>query len=429
MSRNIWGLLLGGCLWGLVACSTDPDSAERQQKTVRIFGSLTGEGGDVIKAAIAPFTQETGIQVNYEGSDAFATVLPIRVEAGQKPDIAIFSQPGLMANLAQQGELTPLTFLDSAALQAAYDPNWLDLATVDRQLYGIWMRADPKSLVWYSPKAFKAKGYTIPETWAEMEALSKQIIADGGVPWCLGMESGDATGWVGTDWVESILLRTSGPNVYDQWVTHQIPFTASPVKAAFAEFGKIARDPKQVVGGTTGVLSIPFGDSPARLFSTPPGCYLHRQASFITDFLPQEVVLGSDVSVFELPSIKPEWGKPVLMGGLVFSLLNDTPEARAMMDYLITAPPHQILASKNYITPHKGVPLSAYPNPLMQTQATIVTQAKTIRFDGSDLMPASVGTGTFWSGIVDYVNGTDLDRVLNQIDQSWPQPNANAIHQ
>ncbi len=429
MNRNRFRLFHWGCCLGLaltlVACGADTQQAnspESQNKTVRIFGSLTGEGGDIIKDAIAPFSSKTNIQVTYEGSDAFATVLPIKVEAGNKPDIAIFSQPGLMASLAQQEEMVPLDeFLDPAALKESYAQEWLELGTVDNKLYGIWMRADPKSLVWYNPKVFKAKSYTIPKTWTEMEALTDKIIADGGVPWCLGMESGDATGWVGTDWVESILLRTSGPKVYDQWVNHQIPFTASPVKNAFAEFGKIAKEPKQVVGGTTGVLSTPFGDSPARLFSDPPGCYLHRQASFITDFLPKSVALGTDVSVFELPSIEPKWGKPLLIGGLVFGLLNDTPEARELIEYLITAQPHQILAGQNYITPHTGVPLSAYANPLMQKQATILTQAKTIRFDGSDLMPAEVGTGTFWSGIVDYVNGSNLDTVLEKIDQSWPQ--------
>ena len=125
--------------------------------------------------------------------------------------------------------------------------------------------------------------------------------------------------------------------------------------------------------------------------------------------------------MFELPSIDSQWGKPLLIGGLLFGMLNDTPEARALMEYLTTAQPHQILAGKNYISPHKGVPLSAYANPLMQKQATILADAETIRFDGSDLMPAEVGTGTFWTGMVDYVGGQTLDSVLVKIDESWPE--------
>ncbi|MCM1982368.1 ABC transporter substrate-binding protein [Lyngbya confervoides] len=417
--RWAWLLSIGFMLGSCQGRSADLSSSS---SPVQIFGSLTGEGGDIVKQAIAPFSQTTGIEVIYEGSDAFATVLPIKVEAGNKPDIAIFPQPGLMANLAQEGDLVPLEFLDQGQLAQAYGNDWVKLGTVEGKLYGIWMRADPKSIVWYNPKAFQARGYQIPETWSDLQALTQKIQAAGAVPWCLGMESGDATGWVGTDWVESILLRTAGPQVYDQWVNRQIPFTAPAVKMAFERFGAIARDPRQVVGGTTGVVSIPFGDSPAPLFDNPPGCYLHRQASFIIDFLPNKVNLETDVNVFELPSINPQWGKPLLVGGLVFSLLNDRPEARAMMEYLISAQPHRILAGQNYITPHQGVPLSAYGNPLMRRQAQILRQAESIRFDGSDLMPAQVGTGTFWTGMVDYVGGEDLDTVLQTIDRSWPNP-------
>jgi len=47
-------------------------------------------------------------------------------------------------------------------------------------------------------------------------------------PWCVGLESGEATGWPGTDWVEDFMLRLNGADAYDQWVTHEIPFTLAP---------------------------------------------------------------------------------------------------------------------------------------------------------------------------------------------------------
>ncbi len=132
-----------------------------------------------------------------------------------------------------------------------------------------------------------------------MLALSDRIVADGKVPWCLGLESGDSTGWVGSDWIEDIMLRTAGAKVYDRWISHQIPFNDSRVKTAFEEFGKIARNDKYVVGGKVGVISTPFGDSPAPLFDRPPGCYLHRQANFIASFLPSRVKLGEDVGLYQ----------------------------------------------------------------------------------------------------------------------------------
>ncbi|MEM6350815.1 MAG: ABC transporter substrate-binding protein [Cyanobacteria bacterium P01_D01_bin.14] len=403
-------LLLGGC--------NRTSGQDFPTQRVVILGSLTGVGQEIVEEALAPLAASGEIEIVYEGTDAFATVLPIRVEGGDPPDIALFPQPGLMADLARAGEMVPLD-IDPTTLAQAYATDWIKLGTVESELYGVWMRADPKSLVWYSPRAFEQAGYSIPSTWDELMALTDQMVSAGQTPWCLGMESGDASGWVGTDWLEDILLRTAGPAVYDQWVAHEIPFNAPPVQQALEQFGDIVRNPDYVYGGTTGVISIPFGDSPTPLFNEPPGCYLHRQASFIADFLPETVVPGEDVSVFLLPGTTAE--PPLLTGGLVFGLLKDTPAGREVMDYLATAKPHTIWASRGYISPHQGVDLSAYPNDLVRQQAEILRQVSVIRFDGSDLMPATVGTGTFWTGMLDYVGGTTEADVLEAIEESWPE--------
>ncbi|MEM9818464.1 MAG: ABC transporter substrate-binding protein [Cyanobacteria bacterium P01_D01_bin.6] len=404
------------------ACDpTATNTAENQGgspagETVTILGTLTGNGEDKLMAAIAPFTEATGIQVEYEGTDAFTTLISVRVDSGDAPDIALFPQPGLMLDFAAQGNLVPQ---DRATLESAYAPYWLDLASVDGATYGVWMRADVKSLVWYNPQAFEAAGYRIPATWDELTALSQQIVADGNTPWCIGMESGNATGWVGTDWVEEILLRQAGPDVYDQWVSHELPFNHPAVEAALATFGDIVRDPAQVRGGPTGAISIPFGDSPAPLFSDPPGCYLHRQASFISDFLPSGLEAEATVDVFGLPPMTPDAGNPVLVGGIVYAQFNDTPAAAALMAHLASAQAHEIWAGEGYITPHAQVALEAYPDDLVRNQAAVLQQADVIRFDGSDLMPGAVGTGTFWTGMVDYVGGADAAAVLAEIETSW----------
>ena len=392
------------------------------KKTVTILGVIIGEQQEKLEKALAPFEEETGIDIVYEGTDAFATLLPIRVESGNPPDIAMFPQPGLMTDFAKEGKLLSLeSFMDKAKLEEAYSDDWLKLATVDDQIYGVWYRASVKSLVWYNPEAFKEAGYQIPETWDEMIALSNKIVAEGKVPWCLGMESGDATGWVGTDWVEDIMLRTAGGEVYDQWVTHEIAFNDAQVKNAVEKFGEIALNENYVVGGKVGVISTPFGDSPNPLFDKPAGCYLHRQANFIASFFPENVELGKDVDIFPLPPIKAELGQPVLVAGDVFAMFNDTPEARKLMEYLATKKPHEIWASLGgYISPHKQVGLEVYADEITKRQAEILLNADLVRFDGSDMMPGAVGTGTFWSGMVDYVGGTDVDTVLENIEASWP---------
>ena len=409
----------------LVGCGTGEQTGDGNSasKTVSVLGVVVGDQQEKMEQALAPFEEKTGIDVVYEGTDAFATLLPVRVESGDAPDVAMFPQPGLMADFAKSKQLVAIgSFLDPDTLAAAYPEDWLNLATVEGESYGVWYRASVKSLVWYDPKAFAANGYSVPKTWAELMALSDKIVADGGTPWCLGIESGDATGWVGTDWVEDIMLRTAGPKVYDQWVTHEIPFDAPPVKTAFETFGKVALNPKYVLGGTVGVISTPFGDSPQGLFSDPPRCYLHRQANFIASFFPEDVVLGEDVNVFPLPSIDAKWGTPVLVAGDVFGMFNDTPEARALMEYLTTPEAHEIWAGLGgFISPHKAVGPEAYPDPVAQKQAEILANAETVRFDASDMMPGTVGTGTFWTGVVDYVGGKKVDEVLTTVEKSWPQ--------
>ncbi|MEM9265343.1 MAG: ABC transporter substrate-binding protein [Cyanobacteria bacterium P01_F01_bin.13] len=403
----------------LTACDRDSQN-NRDNNTLVILGSLTGVGQEIVEEAFAPFTVETGIEVVYEGTDAFTTVLPIRVAGGDVPDLAIFPQPGLMTDLAREGALTPLgDVMDLATLTTAFGSDWVDLGTVDGNVYGIWMRSDPKSLVWYNPDAFEATGYDIPSSWDELMALTEKIAAAGKTPWCFGMESGEASGWVGTDWVEDILLRTAGPEIYDRWVTHEIPFNSPPVKEAMETFGKIVRNDRYVRGGVVGAISTPFGDAPAPLFDQPPGCYLHRQASFITDFLPDTVEPGRDTQVFLLPGDGPT--APLLTGGLVLAITNNTPAAQAAIQYLATATPHNSWAARGYISPHRDVDLATYPNDGIRQMASVLAQAETIRFDGSDLMPAAVGTGTFWTEMVNYVSGADIDTVLSTIDASWPE--------
>ncbi|MBD1916189.1 MULTISPECIES: ABC transporter substrate-binding protein [Cyanophyceae] len=403
--------------------SNAPQTTEvRSGDTITILGTLTGVGEDKLRAAMAPFTAATGIEIIYEGSDAFTTLVSVRVDSGNPPDMALFPQPGLMMDFAEAGQMVPLTdFIDRPTLSDAYDEYLLNLVSLENDVYGLWMRADVKSLVWYNPQAFEAKGYIVPETWAEMEALSDRMSADGSKPWCMGMESGQATGWVGTDWVEDILLRQAGPAVYDQWVSHEIPFADPQVKAAFEGFGAIALNPDAVLGGTTGILSTPFGEAPLPLFANPPGCYLHHQASFIVEFLPETIEPGVNLSVFPLPPMDPAQGDAVILGGIVFGVFNDTPAVRALMAYLATPEPHAIWAGLgSYISPHQQVSLDAYPDDLTRKQAEILRDADVLRFDGADLMPGAIGTGAFWSGIVDYVDGQDLDTVLSDIDAAWP---------
>ena len=391
---------------------------------VTVFGAWVDEDRDSFNAAMASFVEQTGIDVEYEGSADFETLIQVRVEGGNPPDVAVFPQPGLMANLSRDGYiLDHAAFMDTAQLAEDYIPSWIDLATVDGKLSGVWYRASTKSLIWYPVAPFESAGYAIPETWSELQALQDQMVADGRTPWCIGIESSGATGWVATDWVEEIVLRTAGADVYDQWVSHEIPFTDPRIKQAVETMGEIWLNPDYVLGGAVGILTTPVGDSPLSMFDGPdPSCWMHRQAGWVTAFFPESVDAATDSAFFYFPEIDPAQGKPVLGAGDVASAFNDRPEVKAVMQYLATAESARGWIERGgFISPHNGVPLDWYPNALDRQQAEIMQQATVFRFDASDQMPGAVGAGSFWTGMSDYVNGVDLDTVLADIDAAWPQ--------
>ncbi|MFA9405098.1 MAG: ABC transporter substrate-binding protein [Anaerolineales bacterium] len=392
-------------------------------ETVTVFSACGEEQCIVFQSTFEGFIAETGIDVVVEGSSDFETLATVRSEAGDPYDILNFPQPGLMADFTREGFLVDLnSFLSDDEVSAAFPDAYVDSGKVDGTLVGLWHGADVKSLVWYPKAAFEAAGYTVPETWDDLLALSDQIVADGSVPWCIGIESGGATGWAGTDWIEDIMLRTTSPENYDKWTTGELDFASPEVKAAFEKAGEIWFNEDYVLGGTTGILTTNFGDSPTPLFDDPPTCFMHRQASFIPNFFPEDAVLGEDVDYFYLPPIDETYGKPVLGSGNLVSMAKDTPAGQEVMKFMLTpASVESEVKAGNSLAVMKGVPDDWYPSTTAQGFAGILANAETFRFDGSDLMPGAVGTGSFWTGVVDYVSGEGLDTVLAAIDASWPE--------
>lgn len=393
-------------------------------KTVTIFGVAADEQARLFQAEFDAFTERTGIKVVYEGDKNFETLILVRVEGNNAPDIAQFAQPGLLADFVRKGNAIDLnTVLDKSMLEEQYTPAFLELATVDGKMAGLWHNNDVKSLVWYPKKAFDAKGYKVPTTWDEMIALSDQIVADGSNPWCIGIGSEGATGWVGTDWVEDVMLRTTTPENYDKWTRGELKFNSPEVKAAFDRVGQIWFKDNYVYGGTSTILTTAFGDSVKPLFEDPPKCWMHRQASFITNFFPQTAKVGEDIAYFYLPPIDEAMGKPVLGSGSISAMFNNRPEVVEVMKFLATGESMKVEAEAGVaVAPHKDADPTWYPNDATRGFADILQNATTFRFDGSDLMPSAVGAGSFWTGIVDWVGaeGTNTDEVLQNIDASWP---------
>ncbi|WP_422372701.1 ABC transporter substrate-binding protein [Hoeflea sp.] len=397
-------------------------------QSVTIAGPWLAGEAESFENLIAYFEEATGADVSYVGSDSLEQQIVIDAEAGSAPNIAVFPQPGLAKTMAARGFLSPLGS-DAASWVAenyAAGESWVDLGTYpdesgEEQFYGFFFNVNVKSLVWYVPENFEDAGYEVPETMEELKALTEQIAADGETPWCIGLGSGGATGWPATDWVEDMMLRTQPPSVYDQWVANEIPFTDPAVVGAIEEFGWFARNDDFVAGGADAVSTVDFRDSPKGLFSSPPQCYLHRQASFIPAYFPDGTVVGRDADFFYFPAYSEnDLGTPVLGAGTLLGITDDSEATRGFIEFLKTPLAHEVMmAQPGFLTPYKEVDSANYINDTQRALGDVLLGATTFRFDASDLMPGGVGAGSFWTGMVDYSGGESAEEVADAIQQSW----------
>ncbi len=400
-------------------------------ETLTIFGPWRGDDEAHVQVVLEYFRQATGADVKYSSSENYEQQAVIDTEGGNPSNIIILPQPGLLADLAAKGRLVPLSADDVKFVTDNYGAgaSWVALGSYKGKdgassFYAFPYKADLKSLVWYVPENFKDAGYEIPQTMEDLIKLSDQIVADGGKPWCIGLGSGGATGWPATDWVEDIMLRTQSPETYDKWVTNEVKFDSPEVVAAIETFGTFAKNDAYVDGGAAGVASIDFRDSPKGLFTSPPKCYMHRQASFIPSFFPEGTKMGTDADFFYFPpyAAKPDLGRPVLGAGTLVSITKDSKAARAFIEFLKMPLAHELfMKDGGFLTPLKTVNQDAYINEAARKQGEILTSATTFRFDGSDLMPGKIGAGAFWTGMVDFVGGKSAADTGAAIQKAWDE--------
>jgi alpha-glucoside transport system substrate-binding protein len=259
---------------------------------VTMAGPFTDNDAVKFDESIKAFEEKTGIDIQYEGSKEFEASIGIAIDGGNPPDIVDFPQPGLLKTFVKKGKVIDLTnIINQDWLKKNYNQSWLDMATMEapngKIMAGIWGRVNGKSLVWYPKEEFDKAGYKIPQTWDELMALTEQIAKDGDTAWCIGIESGAATGWPATDWIEDIMLRTTSLENYDKWVAGELKFDSPEVRRAIDVMTKIWFNDAYVYGGRKAIPSTFFGDAPKPMFDNPPKCWLHRQGNFITTFFPE----------------------------------------------------------------------------------------------------------------------------------------------
>ena len=422
----ITGLALSACSTGGTEGGGTVGEADG---VVTVYGTIDATEAELLNESWADWEEENGIDIQYEGSKEFEAQIAVRAQGGNAPDLAIFPQPGLLGDLASRGYVQPAPEGVAANVAEGWSEDWAAYGTVDDVLYGAPLMASVKGFIWYSPSQFAEWGVQVPTTWDELLTLTKTIQEKTGTqPWCAGFGSDAATGWPGTDWVEDLVLRQSGPEVYDQWVSHEIPFTDPAIADAFDSVGDILLDPNYVnasFGDVKTINTTPFGD-PARSLGAGT-CALHHQASFyegfITDPTNGNATVGPDADIWAFITPGETAGAPAVTGGgeIVAAFSNDEDTVK-VQEYLSSGDwANSRVALGGVISANKGLDPANASSPILEEAIKILQDpATTFRFDASDLMPGVVGTGSFWTGMVDWINGKPTADVLSTIDASWP---------
>jgi len=398
-------------------------------KTVTILGAFGGDEEKFFVQSLQKFQQETGIKIQYTADTDFTTTIKSKVGSGDSPDIGLFPQPGGLLEMAGQNKIQPIdTYLDYDKLDSTLVSGFMDASRYKGRVYGAPMRMAVKSIVWYPKAAYDKGGFNKePKTIQELYGVADKIKGTGVAPWCVAWNSDQATGWVGTDWLEEYMLRMYGPEVYDQWTSHEIPFNDPRVVKALDEMGKILKAPGSVYGGTQAILNTKFGEAMTPAFATPPKCMLHRQGNFATTFYPKNVQsdLDNQVGTYPFPPYQGGYdGKPILGGGDLAALFNgNDPDAKKVMEFLAGDKfGAEWAKAGGWLSPHKTFDMKNYPNETTRNVAKMATEADIFRFDGSDLMPKEVGSGSFWTGMVSWVNGSKTSQqAADEIEKSWPK--------
>ncbi len=426
----VGGIALAGCSGGPGGGQTagGGGGGEGSGDTVKVYGTISDTEAELLEQSWADWEEENGITIEYEASKEFEAQIAVRAQGGNAPDIAIFPQPGLMRDMAELGYLKPAPEPVVKNVDEYWSEDWAAYGQYDGTQYGAPLMASVKGWVWYSPSKFAENGWEVPDDWQGLLDLTAQIQSDTGeAPWCIGFGSDAATGWPGTDWIEDIVLRQSGTDVYDQWVANEIPFTAPEISSAFDEFGKIALNGDYVnagFGGVDTIVTTPFGDPATALVQGT--CTLHHQASFYDGFISDaggEVAEDGDIWAFLTPPFDAnQAGNVVTGGGEIVAAFDDREAVQKVQEYLSSPEwANSRVALGGVISANTGLdPENASSNSLTAAIEILQDPDTTFRFDASDLMPSAVGTGTFFKGMNDWVNGTATSTVLEQIESGWP---------
>lgn len=412
MSRRFrWTLPLVVITLVMAACTT---TSSDDGKTVTIIGTWTDAEQESFLAMVAPWEAETGNTVKYQGTRAINDILAAGIPTGVLPDMAGLPGPGQMAEYAAAGALQPLDdVLDISTYTSETAAGLVELGKVDGETYGVFVKASTKGLIWYNPAQHDYSAAP-PTTWDELLAQGAANQGDAEALWCLGIESGDASGWPATDWVENILLRQAGPEVYNGWWAGTVPWTDPAVKTAVETYVDVVENS---YGGGTNAVATKFDLGGDPLFASPPGCALFQQASFITGLGAfADKTAETDYNAFAFPSFNDEFANAVEGAGDLFGMFHATDAAKSLMKYLVTADAQNIWVKRGgALSANKNA--ADYPDAISKTMGGMIANAEALVFDASDQMPSAMNAA-FWSHMVSLTAGEEtVDEALEALQE------------
>ncbi|MDQ3777535.1 MAG: ABC transporter substrate-binding protein [Actinomycetota bacterium] len=411
-------VVLSAMALGLGACGGDDGGGtEEGDGTVTIFSLWTGSEEEAFKKVLAQFTEDTGIETRYEAARDFLPVIRTRLNAGNPPEVGILPRPGFVAELARDDALISLEDLglDADAINENYNETWRNLATYEDTAYGVVAKANSKSTIWYRPTSFKENNFEVPETWDQLNQIVQQYKSKGEVPWAVGAQGRDSS-WTLTDWFEQIYVRTAGGEKYDQLFAGELAFNDQSVKDALQEMLKHVNN-ENVLRGVDGALSLSFQDAITRVFGARPQAQMYMLGGFVGGIAigaNPDLKPGEDIDFFPFPTINPEHGNPLVGSGDVAAAFVNNEDVARLIEYLSTPEAGRIWVSTGAIvSPNQGVADDAYPNELVRKEADQVKNAESFRFDGSDLLPGTLGQdfGTLLQNIIR--NPSRMDSLLD----------------
>ena len=385
--------------------TTTADEGEAVSGSINVLAVWTGAEGEAFQAVLDGFTEANpDVDVSYQAANDPATVLSTSVEGGNPPDVAALPSPGIMADFAGRGALTPIDFARET-IEENYADVWLDLGTVKDELYGLFFKGANKSTYWYNVEQYEAAGVEPAEDWETFLSNAETLAASGTPAYSIG----GSDGWTLTDLFENIYLRTAGPEMYDQLATHEIPWTDESVTNALTEMAKILGDTDNIAGGTSGALQTDFPTSVTQVFADPPKAAQVIEGDFVGGVIAAETQAepetGFNVAAF--PDIGDS-DSPVVGGGDVMVMFKDNPAARALITYLGTPEAAEIWASRGgFSSPNQNLDPEVYPDEITRATATALAEAEVFRFDLSDLQPAAFGSDAMFSLLQDFLRNPD----------------------